>query len=676
MVLFHESKLRCNGFRDRRPQSRQLLSFTLLTTSLSHQLPLALLFLAALVATLLPCQTQASRPSVPVTSATDPVTRPGSRLGSRPVRSLRSLVESQPSDGSSSFYVLPVTHSYAHLSESSFHARHGQPRGVMTADHARLLKLHDRRRLLRLQGKSPSAKTGAESGAVRAGTGDWTNVGSAGNGSLAEGTVTEVGGGAFYQLGGNMEMTIAGLYWAEVQLGQPVQKFKVQIDTGSDVMWVTCSPCLACPVGSTVVLSPPYDITKSSTAQVVDCSTSTCSALQQTRRTLGQGCLDILYPNSGDPRCYYGIQYADNSSSTGYLVRDKLSFSTLGGDPASMDYLFGCGFKQSGNLVSGNHLVDGVMGLNMGALSMLTQMQAARKTNGVFAHCLGGEELGGGSLIFGTVLEDGLLYTSLLDDRSHYYVQLNGISVAGQRLPGIDQSSFSPQQDVFGGSGSLQGGGVIIDSGTTLAMFPTPIYNTWLDAVTSLITLPQVGATSDFLCYDFGSNKYEDLSKYFPTVTLHFEGADMTVEPPGYVFLHSNGVVMAACIGWQAMLGGDFSTITVIGDIVLRNHLVVYDTDNMKLGWAPYDCSVGTITADGGEYNITIIVGANLSPPPPVKSSAPAVRGPALMLSILAAALTSAVLFLDNGGDGLLEENESSSRQGSVALDASESCEH
>ncbi|CAI5527649.1 unnamed protein product [Closterium sp. Naga37s-1] len=535
----------------------------------------------------------------------------------------------------------------------------------MTADHARLLKLHDRRRLLRLQGKSTSAKTGAEGGAVRAGTGDWTIGANAGNGSLAEGTVTEVGGGAFYQLGGNMEMTIAGLYWAEVQIGQPVQKFKVQIDTGSDVMWVTCAPCLACPVSSTVVLSPPYDITKSSTAQVVDCSTSTCSALQQTRRTLGQGCLDILYPNSGDPRCYYGIQYADNSSSTGYLVKDRLSFSTLGGDPASMDYLFGCGFQQSGNLVSGNHLVDGVMGLNMGSLSMFTQMQAAHKTNGVFAHCLGGEELGGGSLIFGTVLEDGLLYTSLLDDRSHCYVQLNGISVGGQRLPGIDQSSFSSHQDVFG-SGSLQGGGVIIDSGTTLAMFPTPIYNTWLDAVTALITLPQVGATSDFLCYDFGSNKYEELSKYFPTVTLHFEGADMTVEPPGYVFLHSNGVVMAACIGWQPMLGGDFSKITVIGDIVLRNHLVVYDTDNMKLGWAPYDCSVGTITADGGEYNVTIIVGAKLSPPPPVKSSDPVARGPTFMLSLLAAALTSAVLFLGASGEGLLEENESALQQGSA----------
>ncbi|GJP37894.1 hypothetical protein CLOM_g22349 [Closterium sp. NIES-68] len=449
-----------------------------------------------------------------------------------------------------------------------------------------------------------------------------------------------------------MEMTIAGLYWAEVQLGQPVQKFKVQIDTGSDVMWVTCAPCLACPVGSTVVLAVPYDISKSSTGQVIDCTTTTCSALQQTRRTLGQGCLDILYPNSPDPRCYYGIQYADNSTSTGYLVKDRLTFATLGGEAATMDYTFGCGFKQSGNLVSGSHLVDGVMGLNMGSLSMLTQMQAARKTNGVFAHCLGGEELGGGSLIFGTVLEDGLLYTGLLDDRSHYYVQLNGISVAGQRLPGIDQSSFSSQTDVFG-SGSLQAGGVIIDSGTTLAMFPTPIYTAWLQAVTSLITLPQVEATSDFLCYDFGSNKYEELTKYFPTVTLHFDGADMTINPPGYVFLHSSGSVMAACIGWQAMLGGDFSKITVIGDIVLRNHLVVYDTDNMKLGWAPYDCSMGSITADGGEYNVTIIVGANLQAPPASNSSRSAAPGPTLMLSLLAAALTSAVLFLGDGGEGL-----------------------
>ncbi|CAI7775093.1 unnamed protein product, partial [Closterium sp. NIES-54] len=77
---------------------------------------------------------------------------------------------------------------------------------------------------------------------------------------------------------------------------------------------------------------------------------------------------------------------------------------------------------------------------------------------------------------------------------------------------------------------------------------PSPPHIAPCYQVTSLITLPQVGATSDFLCYDFGSNKYEELSKYFPTVTLHFEGADMTVEPPGYVFLHSNTLCCATTL--------------------------------------------------------------------------------------------------------------------------------
>eukprot|EP00475_Leptophrys_vorax_P005813 TRINITY_DN13520_c0_g2_i1.p1 TRINITY_DN13520_c0_g2~~TRINITY_DN13520_c0_g2_i1.p1 ORF type:complete len:390 (+),score=6.78 TRINITY_DN13520_c0_g2_i1:115-1170(+) len=277
----------------------------------------------------------------------------------------------------------------------------------------------------------------------------------------------------------------------------------------------------------------------------------------------------------------------------------------------------------------------------MGDLSLLTQLRAAKKSNGVFAHCLGGEELGGGSLIFGTVMEGGLQYTSILDDQSHYFVQLNGISVAGHRLTDIDPSSFASTPDLFG-SVSIRSGGVIIDSGTTLAMFPSAVYSVWLDAITALVNLPRVDSP-DFQCYAFGSSDYKDLSKSFPTVTLHFEGADMTIEPPGYVFLHAAGPSLAACIGWQPMLSGDFSKITVIGDIILRNHLVVYDTDSMKVGWAPYDCSVGTITADGGEYNVSIVVGADLSTKPAstaasLPSTAPSSGSLSLLLALLLAA--------------------------------------
>jgi hypothetical protein len=37
------------------------------------------------------------------------------------------------------------------------------------------------------------------------------------------------------------------LYYTTVQLGSPPREFHVQIDTGSDVLWVSCSSCTGCP---------------------------------------------------------------------------------------------------------------------------------------------------------------------------------------------------------------------------------------------------------------------------------------------------------------------------------------------------------------------------------------------------------------------------------------------
>ncbi|CAM8959941.1 unnamed protein product [Rhodiola kirilowii] len=40
---------------------------------------------------------------------------------------------------------------------------------------------------------------------------------------------------------------LVGLYFTRVQLGTPPKEFYVQIDTGSDVLWVTCAGCTGCP---------------------------------------------------------------------------------------------------------------------------------------------------------------------------------------------------------------------------------------------------------------------------------------------------------------------------------------------------------------------------------------------------------------------------------------------
>ena len=57
--------------------------------------------------------------------------------------------------------------------------------------------------------------------------------------------------------------------------------------------------------------------------------------------------------------------------------------------------------------------MDGVMGLGRNPLSLSTQLMTARQSSQVFSHCLGGEAEGGGTLVMGSVEEDGMSYTPM-----------------------------------------------------------------------------------------------------------------------------------------------------------------------------------------------------------------------------------------------------------------------
>lgn len=51
------------------------------------------------------------------------------------------------------------------------------------------------------------------------------------------------------------------LYFTRVKLGNPAKEFYVQIDTGSDILWVACSPCDGCPTSSGLNVRPLDSIT-------------------------------------------------------------------------------------------------------------------------------------------------------------------------------------------------------------------------------------------------------------------------------------------------------------------------------------------------------------------------------------------------------------------------------
>ncbi|EFJ08415.1 hypothetical protein SELMODRAFT_131679 [Selaginella moellendorffii] len=351
---------------------------------------------------------------------------------------------------------------------------------------------------------------------------------------------------------------IAGLYFTQVQLGTPPRTYNLQVDTGSDLLWVNCHPCIGCPAFSDLKIPiVPYDVKASASSSKVPCSDPSCTLITQISES---GCND-------QNQCGYSFQYGDGSGTLGYLVEDVLHYMVN----ATATVIFGCGFKQSGDLSTSERALDGIIGFGASDLSFNSQLAKQGKTPNVFAHCLDGGERGGGILVLGNVIEPDIQYTPLVPYMSHYNVVLQSISVNNANLT-IDPKLFS--NDVMQGT--------IFDSGTTLAYLPDEAYQAFTQAV-SLVVAP-------FLLCDTRLSRF--IYKLFPNVVLYFEGASMTLTPAEYLIRQASAANAPIwCMGWQSMGSAESELqYTIFGDLVLKNKLVVYDLERGRIGWRPFDC--------------------------------------------------------------------------------------
>ena len=73
-----------------------------------------------------------------------------------------------------------------------------------------------------------------------------------------------------------------------------------------------------------------------------------------------------------------------------------------------------CGYSQSGNLLSAQNVVDGIMGFGQSKLSVISQLYMQGLIPRVFAHCLQGSEKGGGILVIGNVVDHGFPFTPII----------------------------------------------------------------------------------------------------------------------------------------------------------------------------------------------------------------------------------------------------------------------
>ncbi|KAK6144285.1 hypothetical protein DH2020_021105 [Rehmannia glutinosa] len=330
-----------------------------------------------------------------------------------------------------------------------------------------------------------------------------------------------------FPLEGTYDPYLVGLYFTRVKLGNPPKEFYVQIDTGSDVLWVSCNPCSGCPTSSGLQIQVKFfDPSSSSTTSLILCSDQSCA--------LGEQCSDSLC--SSQNQCGYTFQYGD-----------------------------------------GNRAVDGIFGFGQQGMSVISQLSSQGIVPNSFSHCLRGGNGGGGILVLGQIVEPNIVYTPLVPSQPHYNVNLQSIAVNGQTLP-IESSVFTTSDNR----------GTIIDSGTTLAYLAEEAYDPFINAILQSVSQSvRPIFTKGNQCYLTTSS----VSEIFPPVSLNFAGgASMVLRPEDYL-LQQNSIGGAAvwCIGIQKLQG---QGITILGDLVLKDKVVVYDLAGQRIGWANYDCSL------------------------------------------------------------------------------------
>ncbi|XP_062115694.1 aspartic proteinase 36-like isoform X2 [Humulus lupulus] len=393
-----------------------------------------------------------------------------------------------------------------------------------------------------------------------------------------------------FPVGGTFNPSLVGLYYAEIKLGSPPEKFHVQIDTGSDVLWVNCRPCIGCPIFTdlqTIELNS-YDPVSSNTSSLISCKDQICKDGVRLEESL------CSFQTN---RCIYSFLYGDGSTTTGFYVSDLLSFETIGGrfdidsrkTNSSASIVFGCSNIATGELSRADSATDGIFGLGQHKMSVISQLSSQGVAPKVFSHCLKGDDNGGGILVFGDIVEPNMVYTPLVPSQLHYNINLLNIYVNGQVVLPIDSREFTLSTS----------NGTIVDSGTTLAYLPKNVYDSFVKAVDEAASKnARLVPLQGFQCYSVDSSI---INSTFPQVSFNFSGgASMVLKPKDYL-LEQNST-------------NQNEDTTVLGDLVLKDKIVVYDLANQRIGWTDYDCSMPVdVSTNTSSETELVKVGAPIS---------------------------------------------------------------
>ena len=336
-----------------------------------------------------------------------------------------------------------------------------------------------------------------------------------------------------------------GNYVVTLGLGTPKRAQTVEIDTGSDICWVQCRPCVSC----YAQVEPIFNPALSTTYRRLPCGSAACLKLGSGSCSAGS--------------CVYSVQYGDGSTTIGPLSADSLAITSTTVFP---NFVFGCGTDNRG-LLNGS---AGLIGLDRGTYSLVTQTSS--RLGKVFSYCFPYQAGSVGRLTLGPTTAARVIYTPMLsfpEAPSFYKVDLIGITVGATRLP-VAASVF-------------RAAATIIDSGTVITRLPASAYAQLRAAFRSALARFSVFQNSLLdTCYDFTGAGTVSI----PIIKLHYTGADVKLGIPGILY---NIGTNKYCLAFAGNPGDN--NIGIIGNVQQRTFEVVYDIGKARIGFATGACA-------------------------------------------------------------------------------------
>ncbi|KMT07295.1 hypothetical protein BVRB_6g149240 [Beta vulgaris subsp. vulgaris] len=350
-----------------------------------------------------------------------------------------------------------------------------------------------------------------------------------------------------------------GDYLIKISIGTPQVEFMAAADTGSDLIWIQCSPCESC----LSTKSQPFNTKKSSTYNVIPCTSPTCKYIDLT-----SGCTTN---KSSSPCVYYAI-YGDGTQSVGFLATETISLPTSDATSKSLpSSIFGCGFV---NQDQSFNQMDGIVGLGQGPASLISQLGPS--INYKFSYCLASLSLNVTSkLTFGAdVTGLGVVSTPFKSAKTptFYILSLNGITIGDKDK---DNSVQVPT--------NLD---IIIDSGTTYTYLQSSIYESVKSAMKTAIGLTSVPCpikSSLEHCYDTTQLSGSGAQFKPPDVVFHFQGGNVVLKALNTFRDMGHGV---SCLAMVAT-----NDTNIFGNIAQVNFEVGYDLQAKQVSFAPADCT-------------------------------------------------------------------------------------